>query len=182
MKHAFFSKIKLNRLTEDEIIILIPKIKNGDLHAINRAAEGYLGLVLSITSKFSKQIYEEIVSEAIYGLVRALNNFKSQEHNNLTGYVISWIQGRIKTYIRNLKRRKVTVALTDKTDKATPGDQEIIDIRDFLEKCFTNDFERTVITLREQGYNDKEIADKLTNVSQTSVFRARNSIEDKLVK
>lgn len=126
-----------HKLTAEEEKMLCKKMRDGDKDARKTLILSNLGLVISISGKFSKYngLFEELFEEGQIALVKAVDNFDVSRGFKFSTYGTAVITKTIITFLLKKDGQRKYVMLTDKY--------------------------RNVMNLRDQGYTIEDIAKKL---------------------
>lgn len=118
---------KLPRVTNDELIELLHKIKNGDDQAKNHFIMCNMRLVLSICGRFSttKSNVDDVFQVGVIGLLKAIDNFNLDYNVRFSTYAVPMIIGEIRRFLRDNSALKVTRSLRDTAYKALSVREEI---------------------------------------------------------
>lgn len=92
-----------NLLTQQEVELLIARIRNGDKQAMEVMVEHNLGLVHNIVKKFMNRGYEydDLVQIGSIGLIKAINNYDLSYGVKFSTYAVPMIMGEIKRFLRD---------------------------------------------------------------------------------
>ena len=123
----------------------------------------HIRLAYILSRKFDKD--DEYFDSAIFGLVQGVSRLKDLKHDNITGYLVHWIN----RYIREVR----PLILTGVPDIPVGGDNDfdIVDLLDALPKLDNN-----IITLMMQEYTNKEICEKL-GTTQWFISKAKSRLK-----
>ena len=110
----------LPRATNDELISLLEKIKQGDNLARDKFVLYNTRLVLSICGRFSttKNNADDVFQVGMIGLIKAMDNFDLSVGVRFSTYAVPMIIGEIRRFIRDSSSLKVTRSLRDIAYKA----------------------------------------------------------------
>jgi hypothetical protein len=153
---------------------------------IEELAEGHIRQAISVASKFAaRQPHKAdlFVAEALYGVSYAIAHApKRLRDDNIGAYIYACvIRFVLRCYqtdrvvgvsdrtIRNRRQRGLETQLPTVVAGAkekiaqVPATEprRVSELREVIENCVTTDFESRVVNLREQGYKDSEISEKL---------------------
>ncbi len=147
-------------LTNDEMVVLFKKFKNGDLKAREELINGNLKLVLSILKKYVNRTdnMDDLFQIGTVGLIKAINNFDLSHEVKFSTYAVPMILGEIKRYLRDSNSIRVARSVKDLAYKILKVKEELIK---------TNEKEPSI----------KEIA-TILNVSEFDVCNALDSMKD----
>ena len=102
-------------LTSEEMVDLFIKLKEGDLSAKNKLAEGNFKLVLSILKKFSnhKENMDDLFQIGCVGLMKAIDNFDLSHEVKFSTYAVPMIEGEIRRHLRDNTSLRISRSLKD---------------------------------------------------------------------
>jgi len=161
----------LEVISSEEMKELFVKMKNGDMTARDKIAQGNLKLVLSILKKFNRRSenMDDLFQIGCVGLMKAIDNFDLSHEVKFSTYAVPMILGEIKRYLRdNISIRvsrsvkdiayhslKLKEELTNKNN-VEPTIKEIADILKVPECEIINalDSLKSPISIFEPIYND----------------------------
>jgi len=105
----------LKVLTNEEMVDLFSKFKNGDKFAREELIKGNLKLVLSILKKYSNRTenMDDLFQIGCIGLVKAIDNFDLSFDVKFSTYAVPMILGEIKRYLRDNTTIRVSRSLKD---------------------------------------------------------------------
>lgn len=118
-------------LSQDEELILLQKLKNGDKSARAKLIEHNLRLVAHIVKKYDTKDKEidDLISIGTIGLIKGIDSFKDDKNIKLTTYCAKCIQNEILMYFRNNKKRQNDVSLNDSIGYDKDGNEiNLIDV------------------------------------------------------
>ena len=157
LNNAFFisyirSKSFQLPLTQKEEQFYLEKKNQGDKEARDILIEKNLRLVAHIAKKYeaNKELQEDLISIGTIGLIKAVDNFKSEKNIRLATYAARCIENEILMHLRSTKKTNAEISLNEvlKTEKY---DSEIV-----LEDLLHN--------------NDPEIPDQIYHQDQINEF------------
>lgn len=107
-------------LSNDEKIILLNKIKNGDLEARQTFIKGNLKLVLSVIKRFKNynENADDLFQIGCIGLIKSIDNFDISQNVQFSTYAVPMIIGEIRRYIRDNNPIRVSRSIRDLAYKA----------------------------------------------------------------
>ena len=119
----------LPELQEEERMLLIEKMHQGDAKAKERLVMGNLKLVLSIIQRFRyKNVdFDDLFQVGCIGLIKALNNFDTSLNVQFSTYGVVMILGEIKRFIRDNQPLKVSRSVKDLAYKAMAAKEKLTD-------------------------------------------------------
>ena len=158
-------------LSNEEMINLFKKMKEGDLFAKEELINGNLKLVLSILKSFSSrnENMDDLFQVGVIGLIKAIDNFDLSFGLKLSTYAVPMISGEIKRYLRDNNALRISRSIKDiayKTLKLReemqdkngiyPTNKEIANILNVSEYDIVNalDSLSSPISMYEPIYND----------------------------
>lgn len=118
-------------LSQDEELILLQKLKDGDKSARAKLIEHNLRLVAHIVKKYDTKDKEidDLISIGTIGLIKGIDSFKDDKNIKLTTYCAKCIQNEILMYFRNNKKRQNDVSLNDSIGYDKDGNEiNLIDV------------------------------------------------------
>ena len=152
----------LKVLSNEEMILLFKKYKEGDLLAKETIVNGNLKLVLSILKKYNNRCdnMDDLFQVGCIGLIKAIDNFDLSFDVKFSTYAVPMILGEVKRYLRDNNSIRVARSIKDIAYHAFQVKEEL-----------TNKLDREPTI--------KEIADKL-NLTEFEVSNAIDSMKDTL--
>jgi len=194
-------------LTNEEMLPLFKKIKEGDIFAKQELINGNLKLVLSILRKFNNRVdnMDDLFQVGCIGLIKAIDNFDTSHEVRFSTYAVPMILGEVKRYLRDNSSVRVSRSVKDiayKTLKLRdqlaikngkePTIEELSKELNFDVKDVVNALESLVppISLSEPIYNDggdtiylyDQVEDKKSNIDleeKLSLEKAINKLPDR---
>ena len=111
---------KLPNLKKSEKEALMKKIKEGDENARKQFVYGNLRLVLSVVQKFSqrKEYMDDLFQVGCIGLIKAIDNFDTDQNVQFSTYAVPMIIGEIRRYLRDNNSIRVSRSLRDTAYRA----------------------------------------------------------------
>ncbi|MGM9550773.1 MAG: RNA polymerase sporulation sigma factor SigG [Clostridia bacterium] len=111
---------KLPVLSAKEKEELFVKIKEGDMSAREQFINGNLRLVLSIIGRFSSrgENPDDLFQVGCIGLIKALDNFDTEQGVQFSTYAVPMIIGEIRRYLRDYNSIRVSRSLRDTAYRA----------------------------------------------------------------
>jgi len=111
---------ELKVLTNEEMIELFKKYKNGDLSCKEKLVNGNLKLVLSILKKYASKYdnLDDLFQIGVIGLIKAIDNFNVDLGLKLSTYAIPMISGEIRRFLRDNQMLRVSRSIKDLAYKA----------------------------------------------------------------
>ncbi|RCX11277.1 RNA polymerase sigma (RpoX/SigF) subunit [Anaerobacterium chartisolvens] len=106
--------------SEEDVLELIKRTKEGDKDAQAFLVEKNIGLVWSIVKRFQNRGYEteDIFQIGCIGLIKAINKFNQSFEVKFSTYAVPMIIGEIKRFIRDDGIIKVSRSLKEISNKA----------------------------------------------------------------
>ena len=106
---------KLPVLTNDEIMSLLHRTKEGDLDARQALISGNLRLVLSVIQKFLNrgENVDDLFQVGCIGLIKAIDNFDISQNVRFSTYGVPMIIGEIRRYLRDNSPIRVSRSMRD---------------------------------------------------------------------
>lgn len=107
-------------LSNEEKVILINKIKNGDQKARQDFIQGNLRLVLSLIKRFygKGENVDDLFQVGCIGLIKAIDNFDLNQNVQFSTYAVPMIVGEIRRYLRDNNSIRVSRSIRDLAYKA----------------------------------------------------------------
>lgn len=195
-------------LTNDEMLNLFDKYKNGDNSAKEKLINGNLKLVLSILKKYNNRTdnLDDLFQIGCIGLIKAIDNFDLSHEVRFSTYAVPMVIGEIKRFLRDnssiriarsikdisYKALKVKEELTNKNNKE-PSIKEIAEILELSEYEVSNalDSMRETISMFDPIYSDSgdtiylsdQLEDKKSNMynidDKIALKDAINNLKDR---
>jgi hypothetical protein len=128
----------------------------------------HIRLAYSLSKKFGKD--DEYFDSAIFGLVQGVSRLKDLPHDNITGYLVCWMN----RYLREVKAYTPSVDLDVAVD--CDSDFEVIDLIQSLPQL-----DMEIITLLLAKYTNKEICEEL-ETTQWYITKAKSHLKTLLNK
>ena len=102
-------------LTNEEMVELFKRMKDGDEFARNELINGNLKLVLSILKNFNNKVdnLDDLFQVGCLGLVKAIDNFDTSYDVKLSTYACPMILGEIKRYLRDNSSLRISRSVKD---------------------------------------------------------------------
>lgn len=115
-------------LSNEEMLQLFEKYKNGDKFARDDIINGNLKLVLSILKMFNRsdENKDDLFQVGCVGLLKAVDNFDPSFGVKFSTYCVPMIQGEIRRYIRDNNSIRVSRSLKDLSYKAIKLKEEVM--------------------------------------------------------
>lgn len=106
---------KLRVLKNDESMELLKRAKAGDQSARQELIEGNLRLVLSVIQRFAgrKENVDDLFQVGCVGLIKAIDNFDTNQMVRFSTYGVPMIIGEIRRYLRDNSAIRVSRSMRD---------------------------------------------------------------------
>jgi len=106
---------KLKVLSNEEIMSLLHRTKEGDLEARQELISGNLRLVLSVIQKFLSrgENVDDLFQVGCIGLIKAIDNFDISQNVRFSTYGVPMIIGEIRRYLRDNSPIRVSRSMRD---------------------------------------------------------------------
>ena len=198
----------LKVLTNDEMIILFNKYKEGDKIAKEELINGNLKLVLSILRKYNNRVdnMDDLFQIGCIGLIKAIDNFDTSFNVKFSTYAVPMILGEVKRYLRDNTSIRVARSVKDTAYRVMNAKEELIntlnrepsikEISNYMniseyEICNALDSMKDTISIFEPIYNDggdtiylsDQLEDKNNNmnniIDSVAIKDAINKLKDK---
>lgn len=111
---------KLPKLTNNDLLELMKKVKAGDTKARDYFVVANLRLVLSVVHRFSSKCdrADDMFQVGCVGLMKAIDNFDESLNVKFSTYAVPMIVGEIRRYLRDNNSVRVSRSLRDIAYKA----------------------------------------------------------------
>lgn len=121
---------KLPVLTQKEKQVLFEKIKQGDMRAREEFITGNLRLVLSIIGRFASrgENPDDLFQVGCVGLIKALDNFDTEQGVQFSTYAVPMIIGEIRRYLRDYNSIRVSRSVRDTAYRALQVKERLINL------------------------------------------------------
>jgi len=106
---------ELPTLSQDEMAVLMQRIKAGDEKAREKFIFCNMKLVLSVCKKFTnkKESIDDVFQIGCVGLIKAIDNFDLSQNVKFSTYAVPMIIGEIRRYLRDNTLVRVTRSMRD---------------------------------------------------------------------
>ena len=158
-------------LTNEEMIELFKKYKQGDRFAKEDLVNGNLKLVLSILKKYNNRTdnMDDLFQIGCIGLIKAIDNFDLSFDVKFSTYAVPMILGEIRRYLRDNNSIRIARSIKDTAYKALKVKEELTNKLGYeppismiakelemseLEIASALDSMKDVISMYEPIYND----------------------------
>ena len=114
-------------LSNQEMIDLFKKYKNGDLNSKEELINGNLKLVLSILKKYNNRVdnMDDLFQVGCIGLIKAIDNFDLSFDVKFSTYAVPMILGEIRRYLRDSGSIRVARSIKDTAYKIMKLKEEL---------------------------------------------------------
>lgn len=195
----------LKVLSNEEMIELFKRMKEGDKFVKDDIVNGNLKLVLSILRKYNNRCdnMDDLFQVGCIGLIKAIDNFDMSFDVKFSTYAVPMILGEVKRYIRDNSSIRIARSIKDTAYHALKVKEELTNelnrepsIKEISEKLDISEYEvslaldsmRDVISISEPIYNDggdtiyliDQIEDKNSKMKAIDDKVALNNAIDKL--
>lgn len=118
----------LKVLSNEEMIVLFNKYKQGDKFAKDDLINGNLKLVLSILKKYNNRVdnMDDLFQIGCIGLIKAIDNFDTSFNVKFSTYAVPMILGEVKRYLRDNTSIRVARSIKDTAYKVMNAKEELI--------------------------------------------------------
>jgi len=198
----------LKVLTNEEMVDLFKKYKEGDKFAKEDLVNGNLKLVLSILKKYNSRCdnMDDLFQVGCIGLIKAIDNFDLSFDVKFSTYAVPMILGEVKRYLRDNTSIRVARSVKDIAFHALQIKEELTKVLDrepsiseIAQKLELTEFEisnaldsmKDTLSISEPIYNDggdtiylqDQIEDKNNNMryidDKVALKEAINDLKDK---
>lgn len=175
---------KLPKLKQEEMEMLMKRVKNGDALARDEFVVANLRLVLSVVQRFygKRDKCDDMFQVGCVGLMKAIDNFDINLNVKFSTYAVPMIIGEIKRYLRDNNAIRVSRSLRDIAYKALqtrdkylkqfskePTVEEIAKIIDLpvKEVAFALNAISDTVSLNEAVYEDGDAVRIMDQIADT---------------
>ena len=123
----------------------------------------HIRLAYSLAKRFGRD--DEYFDSAIFGLVQGVSRLKELKHDNITAYLVHWMN----RYLREVKPPTPTIEYD--VPKVANNDFDMFDLLDALPKLDNN-----ILKLMMQEYTNKEICEEL-GTTQWFISKAKSRLK-----
>lgn len=190
-------------LSNEEMIELFKKYKQGDMSAKEQLVNGNLKLVLSILKKYNNRTdnMDDLFQIGCIGLIKAIENFDLSHEVKFSTYAVPMILGEVKRYLRDNSMVRVARSVKDIAYKALklkeelsidlgrePTTKELAKIMNVEELEISNaiDAMKDVVSMFEPIYNDGGdviyLEDQLSDNTNKIEIETKIALKDALNK
>lgn len=126
----------------------------------------HIKLAYSLARKFGKD--DEYFDAAIFGLVLGVNRLNNLKHDNITGYLVHWIN----RYLREVPKISIYALfeITDTKSTYTPK----LDIDNLLEQL--PQLDQAIISMKSSNFTNEEICKHL-ETTQWFIAKAKSRLK-----
>ena len=198
----------LKVLSNEEMINLFKKYRDGDKLAKEEIVNGNLKLVLSILKKYNNRSenMDDLFQVGCVGLIKAIDNFNLNFDVKFSTYAVPMILGEVKRYLRDNNSIRVARSIKDIAYRAFQVKEELTNklnkepsVSDIARALGLSEFEvsnaiesmSSTVSISEPIYNDggdtiyleDQIEDKYNNMknidNKVALKEAINNLKDK---
>ena len=161
----------LKVLSNEEMIKLFKKYKEGDVFAKEDLVNGNLKLVLSILKKYNNRCenMDDLFQIGCIGLIKAIDNFDLKFDVKFSTYAVPMILGEVKRYLRDNNSIRISRSIKDLAYHALLVKEELTNslnrepsIKEIAEKLGMTEYEisnaidstKDTVSIFEPIYND----------------------------
>ena len=114
-------------LSNEEMIKLFKKLKEGDKLSKEKLINGNLKLVLSILRKYNNRTdnMDDLFQVGCIGLIKAIDNFDLSHEVKFSTYAVPMIIGEVKRYLRDNNSVRIARSIKDISYKALKIKEEL---------------------------------------------------------
>ena len=107
-------------LSQDEMVVLFKRYKDGDISAKDELVNGNLKLVLSLLKRFNKkdENMDDLFQVGCIGLLKAIENFDLSYGVMFSTYCVPMVLGEVRRYLRDNNSIRVSRSIKDTAYKA----------------------------------------------------------------
>ena len=153
----------LPKLTKEEIIDLMNKLKTGDEEARQQFIIGNMRLVLCVVQRFMgrKENIDDIFQVGCVGLIKAIDNFDTTLNVRFSTYAVPMIIGEIRRFLRDNNSIRVSRSLRDTAYKALQA-REALELKSNTEPTMEEIAAAIEMPVREVVYALDAISDPVS--------------------
>ena len=172
-------------LSNDEMIDLFKKLKEGDISAKDKLINGNLKLVLSILKKYKTRVdnMDDLFQVGCIGLIKAIDNFDLTHEVKFSTYAVPMILGEVKRYLRDNNSVRIARSIKDTAYKALKAKEELTNllgkepsISDISKKMCLSEFE--VVQALDSMKESVSMFEPIYNYGGDTIYLA-DQLEDK---
>ena len=152
---------KLPKLSNNDLMALLKKVKEGDELARDEFLLANMRLVLSVVQRFGgkKDKADDMFQVGCVGLIKAMNNFNMDLNVRFSTYAVPMIIGEIRRFLRDNNSIRVSRSLRDTAYRALQSRQKL---------SSSGDYEPTIDEIAADMNEDiKDVAFALDAISDT---------------
>lgn len=114
-------------LTNEEMMVLFKRLKEGDESAKDILIQGNLKLVLSILRKFNNRVdnMDDLFQVGCIGLIKAIDHFDLSYEVKFSTYSVPMILGEVKRYLRDNNSVRIARSIKDIAYKSLKKKEEL---------------------------------------------------------
>lgn len=189
----------LGVLSNEEMINLFSKYKEGDMKSKEDLINGNLKLVLSILKKYNNRVdnMDDLFQIGCIGLIKAIDNFDTSFNVKFSTYAVPMILGEVKRYLRDNTSIRVARSVKDTAYRIMNVKEELINklnrepnIREISERMGISEYEicnaldsmKDTISIFEPIYNDGGDTIYLSDQLEDKNSNMHNIIESVAIK
>lgn len=118
---------RLKVMSEEEKVVLLKKVKQGDKHACDELVKGNLRLVLRVIQRFSNrgESMDDLFQVGCIGLIKAIKNFNTDLNIKFSTYAVPMIEGELRRYLRDYNTVRVSRSMRDTAYKAMQAREKL---------------------------------------------------------
>lgn len=119
---------RLTVLTGDEMLVLLRRVKEGDLAAREKLISGNLRLVLSVIQRFGGrgESVDDLFQVGCIGLIKSIDNFNVDLGVRFSTYAVPMIIGEIRRYLRDNSAIRVSRSMRDLAYRALQAKEAFV--------------------------------------------------------
>ena len=119
---------ELTLIDDERKRMLLARIREGDLNARDELIRGNFRLVLSIIKRFGgkKDNADDLFQVGCLGLIKAIDNFKTELDVKFSTYAVPMIVGEIRRYLRDNTAIRISRSIRDLAYKALQVKEEML--------------------------------------------------------
>lgn len=167
-----------NLLSNDEVIELIKKAKNGDIEARNKIIEHNIKLIIRVVNskfKLPESLKDDYYQTGVFGVIRAIDKFDFDRNVMFSTFAAKCIFNVLYEFAcQNNKNNKV-ISLNVKANINSDNDEELISILKSDENIESDFIDRETINLV------REAIEKIPNETDKKVIKMYYGINYKRV-
>ena len=130
------------RLTDEELLDAVKKLKTGDPSAVEPLVLTHLGLTIQIVGRYVSYFphkTDDLMGTATMSLVESVNKFSFvAKDDNITGYIVSCIHGSLARFVRE-QDHTIQISTRGFEKAVTKAKQENVQVSNFLAQTWNID-------------------------------------------